>query len=65
VIKPWTDIKAFYQQLVMAGSPLEGMVRLVEEIEASRYASGVYGPYLRISPRFDGTIEFRYIDLRP
>jgi hypothetical protein len=20
------------------------------------------GPYLRISPRFDGTIEFRYID---
>jgi hypothetical protein len=20
------------------------------------------GPYLRVSPRFDGTIEFRYID---
>ena len=82
MIKPWTDIRAFYQQLVAAGAPLEAMVRLVEEIEASRYAKGVHGetsmhdlcvtqaassaypdgPYLRISPRFDGTIEFRYID---
>jgi hypothetical protein len=58
------------------------MLRLVEQIEASRYARGIYavtsmhdlcitqqpsggyldGPYLRISPLFDGSIEFRYFD---
>jgi hypothetical protein len=82
MIRPWRDIKTFYQGLVAGGSPLQGMVRLVEQIEASRYVSGVHGetsmhdlcltqatsstfpdgPHLRISPRFDGTIEFRYID---
>jgi hypothetical protein len=39
VIKPWKDIKAFYQEFVESGSPLEGMVRLIGEIEASRYAN--------------------------
>jgi hypothetical protein len=43
MIKPWKDIKAFYEELVAKGVPLEGMVRLVEQIEASRYAKGVYG----------------------
>jgi hypothetical protein len=82
MIKTWKDIKTFYQELVTTGLPLQGMVRLVEQIEASPYAGGVHGetsmhdlrltqiansaypdgPYLRISPRFDGTIEFRYID---
>jgi len=82
MIRPWKDIKTFYQGLVAGGSPLQGMVRLGEQIEASRYVSGVHGetsmhdlcltqatsstfpdgPHLRISPRFDGTIEFRYID---
>jgi hypothetical protein len=57
------------------------MLHLTEQIEASRYAAGIFGEtsmhdlcimqtsgafwqgaYLRISPRFDGTIEFRYID---
>jgi hypothetical protein len=82
MIKPWKDIRAFYQERVASGSPLEGMVRLIEQIEKSRYVSGVHGetsmhdlcltqiasspypdsPHLGISPRFDGTIEFRYID---
>jgi hypothetical protein len=76
------DIKTFYQGLAAGGSPLQGMTRLVEQIEASRYVSGVHGetsmhdlcltqvassafpdgPHLRTSPRFDGTVEFRYID---
>jgi hypothetical protein len=52
------------------------MLRLVEQVEASQYARALYawtsmhdlcivqndGPYLRISPLFEGTIEFRYID---
>jgi hypothetical protein len=80
--KPWRDIKAFYAELVGRGTPVQGMLRLVETIEQSRFASGVHGetsmhdlcltqiagmrsvsdPYLRISPRLDGTIEFRYVD---
>lgn len=83
MIRTWGDIKTFYQGLVTNGAPLQGMVRLVEQIEGSPYAGGVHGetqmyelrltqipsssvypdgPHLRISPRFDGTIEFRYID---
>ena len=82
MIRPWKDIRTFYQGLVAGGLPLQGMVRLVEQIEASRYVSGVNGetsmhdlcitqiatsaypdgPHLRISPRFDSTVEFRYID---
>jgi hypothetical protein len=82
MIKTWKDIETFYQELVTNGLPLHGMVRLVEQIEESPYAGGLYGetsmhdlcltqiassaypdgPHLRISPRFDGTIEFRYID---
>ena len=82
MIRPWKEIGAYYQDLVINGLPFQAMVRLVEQIEASRYAGGVHGetsmhdllvtqlasgsypdgPHLRISPRIDGTIEFRYID---
>ena len=76
------DIKTFYAELVARGTPVQGMLQLVEAIEQSGFANGVLGetsmhdlclsqiaaprtafdPYLRISPRFDGTIEFRYVD---
>lgn len=82
MIRPWTEIRAFYQDLVDRGFSLQGMVRLVEQIEKSHYAQGIHGAtsvhdlrivqfakdirpddaYLRVSPRFDGTIEFRYVD---
>ncbi len=82
MIKPWSEIRKLYEGLVAAGTPLQGMLRLVEQIEGSRYGNGVHGetsmhdlcltqtaasrfpsdPHLRISPRFDGTIEFRYVD---
>ena len=82
MIKPWTGIRAFYEDLLNKGMPVHGMVKLIEEIELSRYASGIYGEtslhdlrivqfaeanlahdaHLRISPRFDGTMEFRYVD---
>jgi hypothetical protein len=79
--KPWKDIAAFYRDLVSRGMQIQAMLHLTEQIEASRYATGIFGetsmhdlcvmqtagafwegPYLRISPRFDGTIEFRYLD---
>lgn len=81
MLKPWKDIAAFYRDLVSGGMQLQGMMHLVEQIEESRYATGIFGetsmhdlcvmqtagafslgPYLRISPRFDGTVEFRYVD---
>ena len=81
MLKPWPEITAFYRDLADRGLEVVGMVRLAEQIEASRYAAGIVGqtsmhdlcvmqtaaafpdgPYLRISPRFDGTVEFRYID---
>lgn len=82
MIKPWKDIAAFYRGLADAGMPIHGMLHLAEQIEASDYASGVFGetsmhdlcvtqtaeggfpegPYLRISPLLDGTIEFRHVD---
>jgi hypothetical protein len=81
--RPWSEIKEFYQEFVEAGHRLEGMVHLVEQIEASRYATGLFAltsmhdlcitqvpsfsmrfdePYLRVSPHFDGTVTFRYVD---
>jgi hypothetical protein len=80
--KPWGEIERFYRWLVDGGLHVRGMLRLVEQIEASQYARALHawtsmhdlcivqvpcsfpydGPYLRISPLFDGTIEFRYID---
>jgi|SRR6185295_6333588 hypothetical protein len=80
--KSWNEVRGYYERLVAAGAPLNGMQRLVEQIEASRYARGIYavtsmhdllitqqpsggypdGPYLRISPLYDGSIEFRYFD---
>ena len=81
MIRPWSEIRSFYEKRVADGLPLQAMVRLIEQIEASRYARGLYGytsmhdlcatqvpevsrdaPYLRISPLFDGNIEFRYLD---
>ncbi len=40
MIKTWKDIETFYQELVANGLPLQGMVRLVEQIEGSPYAGG-------------------------
>jgi hypothetical protein len=78
--KSWNEVRGYYERLVAAGAPLNGMLRLLEQIEASRYARGIYavtsmhelcitqqpsvpdGPHLRISPLYDGSIEFRYFD---
>ena len=79
--RPWKDIAGFYRDLVYRGMQIQGMLNLAEQIEASRYATGIFGetsmhdlcvmqtdgafwerPHLKISPRFDGTMEFRYID---
>jgi hypothetical protein len=77
--RPWSEIESFYREL---GKDALGMLRLVERINASCYASMLYawtsmlelcivqlpctypydGPFLRISPGSDGTMEFRYID---
>jgi len=83
MIRPWSEIRSFYEDLTSRGWQLQAMVRLTERIEASRYARGLYAytsmyvlcvtqvpeisyihnsPYLRISPLFDGNIEFRYLD---
>jgi hypothetical protein len=43
MIRPWKDIGAYYRELVVNGLPYQAMVRLVEQIEASRYAGGVHG----------------------
>ena len=40
MIRPWSEIRSYYEQL---GAPLQGMLRLVEQIEGSRYANGIYG----------------------
>jgi hypothetical protein len=76
--RTWSEIKRHYLQL-----GLQGMVRLIEQIEASSYVTGVWawtsmydlcvaqmpvtdplnvGSYLRISPLFNGNVEFRYLD---
>ena len=81
MIRPWKDIVDRYRDLANRGMPIQGMLHLTEQIEASRYAAGIFGqtsmhdlcitqtaddgfrgPHLRVSPRFDGTIEFRYVD---
>ena len=82
MIQPWDEISCWYREFADAGSNVHGMLRLVEQIEASQYARGLYawtsmldlcivqvpgtypydGPYLRISPLGDGTMEFRYVD---
>src|SRR5215467_14819886 len=40
MIRPWSEIRSFYGQL---GAPLQVMLRLVEQIEGSRYANGIHG----------------------
>jgi hypothetical protein len=82
MIMSWAEVKEFYQSLADQHPRLSPMLRLVEAVESSRYASGLYpwtsmadlcvqqvpsgkpydGPFLRISPRSDSTVEFRYID---
>ena len=82
MIRSWNEIKEFYEDLVHNGLKLQPMVRLIEEIQGSRYVIGLYawtsmynlcvvqmpvnypydGPYLRVSPLFDGRVEFRYLD---
>jgi hypothetical protein len=83
MIRPWADIEDHYREAVAAGTPVKGMLRLVEQIgSSSSHARALHawtsvldlcivqvpcthpydGPYLRLSPRSDGTIEFRYID---
>ena len=42
MIRPWKDIKQYYADLVAAGVPLNAMVELVEQIEASKYIHGIY-----------------------
>jgi hypothetical protein len=42
MITPWNEIRSFYEELVAHGLPLQAMVRLIEQIEASRYARGLY-----------------------
>jgi hypothetical protein len=79
----WAEIVNRYRERAEAGVPLRGMLDLVEQIAASRYAQALHawtsvqdlciaqearadspydGPYLRVTPRFDGTVEFRYVD---
>jgi hypothetical protein len=83
MIVPWNEISHRYREVVESGEiNARGMLRLVEQIEASPYSQALYGwtsmldlcivqvpctypyngPYLRISPRGDGTMEFRYVD---
>src|SRR5215470_7892859 len=40
MIRPWGEIRSYYRQL---GAPLQVMLRLVEQIEGSRYANGIHG----------------------
>ncbi len=42
MIRPWDEIKRGYREVVDAGSNLGGMLRLVEQIEASQYARGLH-----------------------
>jgi hypothetical protein len=80
--RSWSDIKTHYARSAEFVE-LRSMVQLIEQIEASPYANGVWawtsmydlcvaqmptsdvhpGPaHLRISPLFNGNIDFRYID---
>lgn len=80
--RSWGEIKEFYEELVNAGLPVQGMVRLVDQIRTSQYAGGLFawtsmhilcvakkpatiqdpGPCLKISPTYDGNIDFRFVD---
>ena len=43
MIRPWSEIRSFYEQLVAKGASPQGMLRLVEQIEASKYVNGIHG----------------------
>jgi hypothetical protein len=43
MVRPWKEIGSFYRELADGGQSLQGMHRLVQQIEASPYASGIYG----------------------
>src|ERR1035437_7988085 len=40
--KPWSAIRAFYNQIVDAGMPFSSMLELVSRIEESRFAKGLF-----------------------
>jgi hypothetical protein len=40
--RPWLEIEEFYRGLVDRGVNVRGMLRLVEEIEGSRYGRALY-----------------------
>ena len=82
MIRPWSEIRQLYADTASASAALTAMLDLVDEIENSMYADGLFawtsmhdlciaqtavtyphdGPYLRISPRENGRLEFRYLD---
>lgn len=43
MIQSWSELKHFYKDLAANGAPLCGMLRLVEQVEASRYQYGIRG----------------------
>jgi hypothetical protein len=82
VDRSWHNIKLFYERLAASGVPVQAMSRLVQDIQTTPYASGLFawtsmldlrvakmpamlrdpGPHPRISPVFDGNIDFLYVD---
>ena len=82
MVRSWDEIRETYSDFVENGLKLKPMLNLVESIQESPYADGLYawtsmhdlcivqapvtypydGPYLRISPQFNGKVEFRYVD---
>jgi hypothetical protein len=42
VIRPWSEIRDFYKELAGTDAQLVAMLRLVEQIESSRYARALY-----------------------
>src|SRR5262249_17227005 len=59
MIRPWSEIKTYYEQL---GASLQGMLRLVEQIEGSRYANGIYGETSGCDLRITQTPHSAYRD---
>jgi hypothetical protein len=82
MIRSWSEIRKRYATVAPSSVALKAMLDLVDRIESSPYATGLFawtsmhdlciaqtpvtypynGPYLRISPRQNGQIEFRYFD---
>lgn len=43
MVMSWQEVGRYYRELVDLGHPLEGMLRFVQQIESSPYASGLFG----------------------